>query len=49
MRELGKGVDRMHRELLEAGLPAPEYKVFGFMTVLTYKKSIGSIWPKRIE
>lgn len=38
VRELGEGVDRMHRELLEAGLPAPEYKVVGFMTILTVKK-----------
>lgn len=38
VRELGEGVDRMYRELLEAGLPAPEYKVVGFMTVLTVKK-----------
>ena len=38
VRELGEGVDRMYREMLEAGLPEPEYRVDGFMTVLTVKK-----------
>jgi len=38
VRELGEGVDRMYRELLQAGFPAPEYKVVGFMTILTVKK-----------
>ena len=38
VRELGEGVDRMYREMFEAGLPAPEYKVEGFMTVLTVRK-----------
>ncbi|NSW92258.1 MAG: hypothetical protein HPY74_16570 [Firmicutes bacterium] len=35
VRELGEGVDRMYQEMLEAGLPAPEYEVEGFMTILT--------------
>ncbi len=26
VREFGKGVDRMYREMEEAGLPEPEYK-----------------------
>lgn len=38
IRELGEGVDRMYREMLEAGLPAPEYRIEGFMTVLTVRK-----------
>lgn len=42
VRELGEGVDRMYRELLQAGFPAPEYKIVGFMTVLTVKKFIRS-------
>jgi ATP-dependent DNA helicase RecG len=42
VRELGEGVDRMYRELLEAGFPTLEYKVVGFMTILIVKKFIGS-------
>ncbi|MBC8062353.1 MAG: putative DNA binding domain-containing protein [Clostridiaceae bacterium] len=38
MRELGEGVDRMYQELFQAGLPAPEYKVKDFITVLTIRK-----------
>ena len=38
VRELGEGVDRMYQEMFEAGLPAPEYKVKDFMTVLTISK-----------
>ena len=38
VRELGEGVDRMYQEMFEAGLPAPEYKVKDFMTILTIRK-----------
>ena len=27
MREFGEGVDRMYREMEEAGLPEPEYNI----------------------
>jgi len=38
VRELGEGVDRMYQDMFEAGLPAPEYKVKDFMTILTIRK-----------
>ena len=31
VREFGEGVDRMYREMEEAGLPEPEYKTVAFM------------------
>ena len=40
VRELGEGVDRMYLEMIEAGLPEPEYKVKDFMTILTIRNII---------
>ena len=37
VREFGEGVDRMYREMEEAGLPEPEYKIVGFMVFATIK------------
>lgn len=37
VREFGEGVDRMYREMEEAGLPAPEYKTVAFMVHATIK------------
>ena len=37
MREFGEGVDRMYREMEEAGLPEPEYKTVAFMVHATIK------------
>lgn len=38
VREFGEGVDRMYREMEEAGLPEPEYKTVAFMVHATIKK-----------
>ena len=37
VREFGEGVDRMYREMAEAGLPEPEYKTVAFMVHATIK------------
>jgi len=37
VREFGEGVDRMYREMEEAGLPEPEYKAVAFMVHATIK------------
>lgn len=37
VREFGEGVDRMNREMEEAGLPAPEYTTVSFMVHATIK------------
>ena len=37
VREFGEGVDRMYREMKEAGLPEPEYKTVAFMVHATIK------------
>lgn len=37
VREFGEGVDRMYREMEEAGLPEPEYKTVAFMVYVTIK------------
>ena len=37
VREFGEGVDRMYREMEEAGLPEPEYKTVAFMVHATIK------------
>ena len=46
VREFGEGVDRMYREIEEAGLPEPEYKTVAFMMHATIKnRSI--LWRMR--
>ena len=35
--DIGEGVDRMYREVEEAGLPEPEYKTVAFMVHATIK------------
>ena len=37
VREFGEGIDRMYREMEEAGLPEPEYKTVAFMVHATIK------------
>ena len=37
VREFGEGVDRMYREMEEAGHPEPEYKTVAFMVHATIK------------
>ena len=37
VKEFGKGVDRMYREMEDAGLPDPEYHVSSFMLCATLK------------
>ena len=37
VHEFGEGVDRMYREMEEAGLPEPEYKTVAFMVHATIK------------
>ncbi len=37
VKEFGEGVDRMFREMEEAGLPAPEYKTVEFMLYATLR------------
>ncbi len=43
VKEFGEGVDRMFREMEEAGNPAPEFKQQDFMVLATIRerKSIG--------
>ncbi len=38
MKEFGEGVDRMFREMAEAGLPAPEYRQNEFMVYATIRQ-----------
>lgn len=38
VKEYGEGVDRMHRELEEAGNPAPEFKQQDFMVLATIRQ-----------
>lgn len=37
MKEFGEGVDRIYRDMAEAGLPEPEYKQSEFMLYATLK------------
>ena len=37
VKEFGEGVDRMYREMEDAGLPDPEYHVSSFMLCATLK------------
>ena len=37
VKEFGEGVDRMYREMKDAGLPDPEYHVSSFMLCATLK------------
>ena len=37
VKELGEGVDRIYRDMIEAGLPEPEYRQTEFMLVATLK------------
>lgn len=37
VREFGEGVDRMYREMAEAGLPEPEYRTVAFMVHATIR------------
>ena len=37
VKEFGEGVDRMYREMEDAGLPDPEYQVSSFMLCATLK------------
>ena len=39
VKEFGEGVDRMFREMAEAGLPAPEYKQNEFMVFATIRQA----------
>ena len=39
VKELGEGVDRMFREMAEAGLPAPEYRQNEFMVYATIRQA----------
>ena len=43
MKEFGEGVDRMYREMEEAGCPAPEYKQVEFMVYATIRQKKGGI------
>ena len=43
VREFGEGVDRMYREMEEAGLPEPEYKT----VALVEKQAIERVGGKR--
>ncbi|MCI5829954.1 MAG: ATP-binding protein [Treponema sp.] len=40
VREFGEGIDRMYREMEEAGLPEPEYKTVSFMVQATIKNKM---------
>lgn len=39
VKEFGEGVDRMFREMAEAGLPAPEYRQNEFMVYATIRQA----------
>lgn len=43
VKEFGEGVDRMYREMEEAGCPAPEYKQVEFMVYATIRQKKGGI------
>ena len=43
MKEFGEGVDRMFREMEEAGCPAPEYRQNGFMVYATIRQREGTV------
>ena len=40
VQEFGEGVDRMHTEMKNAGLPAPEYKYVSFMLHATIRNGV---------
>ena len=42
VQRFGEGVDRMLREMAEAGNPAPEYKQVGFMVKVQHNSSLRS-------
>ena len=43
VREFGEGVDRMYRELAEAGNPEPKYEKIGFMVLGTAYSSVNAV------
>ena len=43
VKEFGEGVDRMYREMEEAGCPAPEYKQGDFMVYATIRQYKGPV------
>ena len=43
VREFGEGIDRIYREMTDAGLPAPEFKQNDFMLRATIKKTDGQL------
>ena len=43
VKEFGEGVDRMFREMEEAGCPAPEYRQNGFMVYATIRQREGTV------
>ena len=46
VKEFGEGVDRMFREMAEAGLPAPEYRQNEFMVYATIRQHGGKDYGK---
>lgn len=42
VQEFGEGVDRMYREMENAGLPAPEYRDVAFMLNATIRNGLGA-------
>ena len=40
VREFGEGIDRIYREMAEAGQPAPEFNQYDFMLRATIKKAV---------
>ena len=49
VREFGEGVDRMYREMEEAGLPEPEYKTVAFMVHATIKNKKYLVGENSVE
>lgn len=57
VKEFGEGVDRMYREMEDAGLPDPEYHVSSFMLCATLKnqkwgaahKGAGESTPPKVD
>lgn len=47
VKEFGEGVDRMFREMSEAGNPAPEYKQVEFMVKVRLNSSLGEDSEKK--
>lgn len=43
VKEFGEGVDRMFREMAEAGLPAPEYRQNEFMVYATIRQAKNAV------